>query len=562
MKNLLPILIVFAAGCGRCGGDVADTQALALVAENTPPSAVGVAAVPSPGSLLGALGERLDEETRATLLEEAEFDVFDPASYTEFGLDLSAPAGFAILEPDPLVMAVTLGMHGTPTEARDAMQARLQQMDPPEDALQPTEVASTPGLFIEDEVVVLFEEDRVAFVVADLGWDVEDAQGALTGYATSYLSDEGEDFASANDIAAAANFRGNPIITAVLNPATVAELVGEMGPAPGWDEVTALGFAFEASDERLTMQARSVLVADSQFLSIVDGAGDWGDGTSQVPGPIEFAIRINLNFDAALAMVQAELEEMDAGSEYDDALAGANEATGLDVQEDVINNLTGEIGVFLQAIPTDQSAVNDARAVFFLGVKDTEAANEVLVGLVETTGGMAQVRELGDTNMYVVPAGPTVGIAAYDGYIWAAADADILAAIIGGDSTGFMDGSDYPVAAELFGNDHVGASFIDFSGQFGELIISEVDDGAAPGTRELLQSFQSFSYEADVDGTVLTADAVLHWDGEMAADAFVSSVQGSINDNLDYEEPPTPAIEAIGAPDPGTGIAPAAGGKP
>lgn len=579
MKKLIPILVVLGLGAGGVflvksmggGGGAADTQALALVAENTPQSAVGVAAVAGPGVLLSALGDRLDDDTRATILEEAEFDVFDPANYNDFGLDLTAPAGFAILEADPLVVAVTLGMHGSPAEARDAMQARLQQMDPPEGALQPTEVGSTPGLFVEEEFVVLFDETRVAFVVAELPWDTEDAQGALAEYATSYLADEGEDFASANDIAAAANFRGNPLMTAVLNPVTVAELIGEIGPAPGWDEVTAIGFAVEADNDRLLVQTRSVVLPDSQFLSIVGGAGNWGDATSMVPGPVEFGVRIHLNLDAALTMMQAELEEMNAGTEYDDALAGANEATGLDMQEDVINNLTGEIGLFLQTIP-NEATINEARAVFFMGVKDTEAAANVIVELVETAGGMAEVREIGDTNMYVVPVGPTIGFAAYDGYIWVTADADALAAIIGGDSTGFSAGSDYPAAAELFGNDHVGASFVDFSGQFGELVLENVEEDDAPGASEFLQAIRSFSYEADVDGNVMTADAVLNWDGDAAANAFMIAVQSGINDGGSGQEQiievPAQAPEVVpaqpvaGGGKPDEEAAPAAGGKP
>jgi hypothetical protein len=455
-------------------------------------------------------------------------------------------------------------MHGTPAEARDAMVARLEQMDPPEGAMQPTEVGSTPGLFVEDKFVILFDEDRIAFIVADLPWDVEDAHGSLAEYATSYLSDEGEDFASANDLATAANFRGDPIMTAVLNPATVAELIGEIGPAPGLDEVTAIGFAIEANSDRLLVQTRSVVVADSQFLSILDGGGNFGDATNHVPGPIEFGVRINLNLEAALAMVQAELEEMNAGSEFDDALSGANEATGLDVQEDVINNLTGEIGLFLQTIPNEQN-INEARAVIFFGVKDTEAASNVIVELVEATGGMATVREVGDTNMYVVPAGPTVGFAAYDGYVWIAADADALAAIIGGDSTGFTQGSDYAAASEVFGHDHVGGSFLDFTGQFGELVLSEMED-EEPGAREFLEAIQSFSYEADVDGNVMTADAVLNWNGESVADAFMMAVESGINDEAPTQvniEPPSQQVVPV---NPANTVAPqqpaTGGGKP
>jgi hypothetical protein len=196
---------------------------------------------------------------------------------------------------------------------------------------------------------------------------------------------------------------------------------------------------------------------------------------------------------------------------------------------------------------------------------------------------MAQSRDVNDTTMYFVPVGPTVAFAAYDGYIWIAADDAALEAIIQGDSGGFSDDDDSVAAADLFDNDHVAAGFLSFTGQFGELVISSLDEGDAPGTEGLLRSLHNVSLEVGQNGDVMTADAGMYWDGDAAgsalADAFSIGFRngiGSTNEEsaLEVEAAPpeqlrvgmrpghVPTGQVPPSTPPSNTIAPSSDGKP
>ena len=534
MKKLAPILALAVIAVGgfvalKSLGGGSTGKALQLVAQEAPDDAVGVAAVSSPGTALNELGARVDDDVRATAEEELGFDAFDPASYQEFGLNLDEPAGLMILAADPLSAVVTLGMQGAPEEARDAMLAKLNELEPPEDALVTTTIGGAPALLIEDEFAVVFDDDRVAFVFADLPWDTEDKRGALTEIATSFIENDGEAFADANDIAAATNFDGQPMMTAVFNPETLEELVSDLGPMPGWDEVTAVGFAVDANNDRVRMQARTVLGDDSQYFAPFDDAPSFGNATSQVPGPIEFGFRVRFDPVATMALLEEELSALDV--EYDEMLEAANQGANMDVEEDVIGNLTGEIGIFLQSVPNEQT-VADIRAVAFFGVNDTEAAAEMIAELAGEAGGMAQTKDVDGTTMYFVPVGPTVAFAAHDGYLWIGADDAAIEAILLGDSASFADDENSAAAADLFDNDHVAASFLSFTGQFGELVIDQLDESDAPGTEDLLNSIHNLAYEVGQDGDVMTADVALYWDGDAAGGALAEAFSIGVRDGV------------------------------
>lgn len=560
MKKLVPVLAVavvaiagFVAFKSAGNGGGSSGRALQFVAMSAPEDAVGVAAVSSPATALQTLAERVDPELRQQAVDEIEFDLFDPEAYGEFGLDLNEPAGFVILEADPVVAVVTLGTSGTAEEARDAMEARLTEFEPPEGALMATTINDAPALFVEDEFVVVFDADRASFVFADLPWDTEDPREELSGYASTFIAGEGEAFADANDIAAATDFDGTPMVTAVLSPETLEELLDDLGPMPGWEDMTAVGLAMHGDEESVTFEMRTVLVDGSTYFTPFSGAPSFGDATEQVPGPIEFGLRFRFDPEATFALLQEELSEFDDG--YSEMLDQADEATGVDMEEEVIGNLTGEIGVFVQSVPTE-ATIAATRATAFFGVRDDEAASATIAGLIEEAGDMVQAREVGGSTLYVVPAGPSVAFGVHGGYLWIGADDDAVEAIFNGESERFEDDEANASAADLFDNDHYGAAFVSFSGQFGELVLDELDEGEPEGTEELLQSLRAISYEVSRDGDVMVANARLDWDGSAAADALAQAFSQGFERGMGGDtEVNIVAVEEEATP-------PAAGGKP
>lgn len=523
---LLAVLAVGAAGIytllNRIGGG-GGADYFTPIAEAAPSDTIAVIAIRDPASVLDYALSKLADEDRTQVMQEAGFDALDPAAYAEASIDFSAPAGVYVLQIDPPLVAVSIATTESGEAARESLVSFLtEKLEEDDDDLERGTVADHAAIWLDDEGVLVFTDDRLVVFAFDAPWDAEDARGDLEDAATAFLTADGESFAAQEGLSDALDFRGPTVAMGAGSIAAVKSLFEDvspvgLGPLAG-DDFDLVGMALFATGDSLSLQTRALVAEDSDYPRILAGAAPFGDAINQVPGPLELGFRLRVDPEAALAQLRTEMEAMPgAEEEFDSGLEQANAASGLDIEADVLANLTGEIGLFSQRLPSPD-ALEASRAVFFLGVKDTEKAAEVVAAISDAAEGMAQVRELDNGTAYVIPLGPRGAFAAYDGYIWVTADDQALINIMEGESSSFAD--DDQDAAGFFEREHHAGAYLRLDGTMGDIIVSDIDD---PYGLRFFESMRFLTYETSLDGSVVTANLGLNLDAEEATTALMAA---------------------------------------
>ena len=168
--------------------------------------------------------------------------------------------------------------------------------------------------------------------------------------------------------------RGNPMATIGLG------IVRTLG----LDGLSAVGASMYFSTEEFdSLMEAHVLLANPRSGVIEMLALESGDVTPEpfVPYNVSNYMTMNWNVQKTLLELEKLIDSFQGEGTYAEQLANANEATGIDIQKDIIELLTGRMT--MATMYTEPEAINGQANLFAIGVKDMDKVQETIDALLD-----------------------------------------------------------------------------------------------------------------------------------------------------------------------------------
>ncbi|MBK6920976.1 MAG: thioredoxin domain-containing protein [Deltaproteobacteria bacterium] len=357
------------------------------VAEQFPADALGFVVFAAPETQIGLLGDALPESVRAGATQQWGFDPFVATAWQEAGIDPAAPIAIAWLDPTKPAIAISVGL-GDRDKLRAALPGLAAKLaagstgatstaTAPEVAVSDRSFGDTAGFWLEaprpTAVVV-----RDARAVAVVGLDGADAASVAAHAERIAALEHDTSLAAREGFTALGSEVGDPIVFAYVDgvsmrsaiPANAASLVALR---MGFAEIDALSFALLRDDARVRISSQVLAREGSQALRYLDGERS-GAALARVPGPalagLDGAFAAKPIADALIAFANLT----GSWTEIESAVRGQ---AGLELRGDIIDNIAGEAGVVLLALPSKPDA-SDAAVLGYLRVVDEAKAKASL----------------------------------------------------------------------------------------------------------------------------------------------------------------------------------------
>lgn len=223
-----------------------------------------------------------------------------------------------------------------------------------------------------------------------------------------------------------------------------------------------------------------------------------GTQAPQVPNAMPPDTEISFvlfNLRAALERTEAELDEQspDVAATVDQLRALAAFGLGIDIDNDLLPLLDGEVGVAIHGI-----AAGEPAGAVLLRPSDPAAAGEALdrvVAALESRGSSADRTDIAGTQMVTidVPEVGAVSWAVFDELVVLGLTADDVRAVVESGADGATLGTGDAYRSAFGGADRGGTElFVDLNALV-PLILEQAGEGMPPETRDILEHVESFA---------------------------------------------------------------------
>ncbi len=515
------------------------------IADMAPEDAVAVIAVRNLEEAFTYATAEFDDDLREAAEEELNVDIFDPDTFREWGFDFARPSGAMILGLDPMSIVLVVPTIEGGEEQRDNLAEILEDVFEADDEDFDTDEVEDVPCIIADEFVMAFRDDHALVFIMDLPYGTDDPRDELADAMADLLEYDDETFSAQAGVANAVAFDGQTIAIVAGAFEQLAPLLEEFELdelAPGLTEqlsVVALGLATDSSG--LTLTARAP-IEDAEMLEVMTEAPDFGSAFEHIPGPVELGMRMRFNVELAVERALEQLSEAPEFEEqFEEAMDAVSDEADIDVMDDLIPLLTGELGFIVQTIPPSDDPTR-TRVTVFIGVNDEDEIHELLETLSESAPpGVVEIEETDSGDVYVLPMGPRGALGVHDGYIWVTVDDEVLMDMIDGDIDSFLEEDDDEGAVAFFEQNAHLALYLPIAGGIRDaLLASEPDDEF---TVEFFESLDLVTFQNTVDGNVAVASLNVQLDTEAAfgavlgafEDGMRASMMGGDSDSTEIE---------------------------
>ncbi len=503
------------------------------VARELPDDALGFVAFASPRTQLDLLGDSVPAAMRTEATETWGIDPFAAAGWEAVGVDLDGPVGIALLELGQPTFAISFGIQDLATlrTALPGLIAGLAQVPPP--TISDRSFGALPGLWIEEPrpVAIVLRDRRATAVFGPAPADA----GAIARHAERIAAVDRD-----SSLAARPGFRdlgaepGAPLIFAYVDGVSMRSAVPAGAPAllamrTGFGEIDALTVSVAADGPRMHATWQTVLREGSTGLKYLGDTQRSGRALARVPGPALAA------FDMAIAagpVIETTTAFATLAGVYAPAETSFKAATGLDLRADVVDNIGGEFGVVLGALPSAKGAT-DFAAVGYASVKDTaKAAKSLDTGLAALTRLVFEVPASSETtgdvvvHTFLVPMGDAsipVAIFVAADHVWIAAGATDVRAIIEGTGTSIRDGARHDAIRSATDTGDVASGYLDVRGLLAaaDPLLGEGDRSERTAAEPLLAPVEVVTLRAGMRGRASKMAITLHTSVGEAAPTLV-----------------------------------------
>lgn len=275
----------------------------------------------------------------------------------------------------------------------------------------PTPLAKEFGWFLKDQRMVL--SNRIELLEGVLtNWEGEAANSFMDNEAYSYIMSK----CQSRDRSSLTTLYVDPIgmFTKLVQTGSLGQASMGAGmamgflPALGLNQMKAMGAVTEAGSGDFEAVSRSVFYAEQPPTGLMRAIQlDHATKTppSWVKENVTTYIATKWKIDEAFEAVESVVDMFSgAGTTAMQLDRAAQGAPGIHLKHDIVDQLTGDLQLI--SAPSENEDLPGDQLLISLGVRDTEAASDVLAKIASTTG--LEVREFRDVDLYEV-TGPAPG---------------------------------------------------------------------------------------------------------------------------------------------------------
>ncbi len=275
----------------------------------------------------------------------------------------------------------------------------------------PTPLAKEFGWFLKDQRMVF--SNRIELLESVLtNWDAEADKSFVDNEAYSYIMSKCETRAGA----ALSKLYFDPIgmFTKLVQTGSLGQASMGAGmamgflPALGLNQIKAMGAVSEAGSGDFSAVSRSVFYAEQPAMGLMKAFQlDHAKKTppTWVKENVTTYIATKWKIDEAFGSIESLVDMFNGAGTVAAQLDRMSEGgPGIHLKHDIIDQVTGDVQ--LVTAPSENSELPGDQMLVCLGVKDSEAAANVLAKLADQSG--LEMREFRGANLYEV-AGPAAG---------------------------------------------------------------------------------------------------------------------------------------------------------
>lgn len=485
------------------------------IARSMPEKSLGVIALASPAFFLDATRDDVAASVRDDVKANLGFDPWDREAYDARGIDLSAPVGAALLgvsrQGEP-TFAASVGLDD-PERFEAALRDELIPKLGPEATWQAMDFDGTDGAWIDGPtpVAILVRDDRARLVFGPSADDVEQWARSLaeTRTETSLVERPGWRGLVPPDgeiellvYADGGNIRDE--VRGGMEAVVARMALSDM------DGLVAL---LSHDEARISTTFETIWRENSANIELLGEAERTAEALDRVSGPVLAALDVALGSET----LERGLSGLDAIpgtglAEVGEAVSGT---TGLDLRSDLVENLSGEVGLALLELPPPAESPKGTALVAWVGVRDEararRAAQQAYDRLYDELG--LTLREVEGVSVYQLEEPTPLRAFIVGDHAWVVlGEVDVEAIVKGDAQTSFLREDLHPAVARAIRAGGQTAGFVDLPPVFGWLTGFMDDDAEAwrAHNAPLLEPLEVLTWRSSFEGRASVTRVDLH----------------------------------------------------
>jgi protein-disulfide isomerase len=511
--------LVFGIWTLIAGRNVAFFKSLAA---EMPQDAIGLVAVRSPEAVLDLFGDDLPPELVEQAKEELGFDPFDAAAYAELGIDMKAPMGITLLDREG-VIAVSIGASDK-DKLREAMKKKPAELAGLDEDLRWIERSfeDVPGMWLDEPIpaAALFSEERVIFVVGRDPDEVGRWAKSVAG------APKGDSLAERPGFEGLAHEKGKLLLAAYVDggsgrAALPGKGVEAMALRAAFADVDGVALSLVEDGPRVHLAWQTVVREGSEMIETFKTKGRDPKALARLAAPVlaSFDSKIDpaqvYRSISAIAMFGLGMEK--AEREF-------RESTGLDLQTDIFDNLSGDVGQALLRLPTEEDD-KDWAAVVWFGVKDADKAKKAAEQLYAKMGAELDIEleQAEGTTLYVSEGLFRIAYLVHEGHLWFLLGKADPAPIVKGPAKAFTAEARIPEIAKALEKGGLAAGFVDIKQLLAAMrpLMSESERERETELSAVLGPLEALTVRGRVEKRAVVMHATLHTSADEALPTLV-----------------------------------------
>ncbi|MBX7082612.1 MAG: thioredoxin domain-containing protein, partial [Nannocystaceae bacterium] len=492
------------------------------IARELPDDALGFLAFAPPRTQLELLGDAMPEALRKSTTERWGFDPFTLAAWSDHGLDPDGIVGVGWLDATKPTIAISAGLQDR-AKLQATLPAVLAKLGAgKEPTITERSFGDVPGLWLEEPAptAILLRDDRVVAIVGFGGSDASNVARHAERVAgvtrkTSLASREGFE--------ALRGETGEPVVFGYVDgvsmrsaiPATAAEM---LALRMAFAEVDAMSLALLRDKARIGLATQVVVRDGSTSMRYVEGVRRSGDALQRIPGPaivlIDTAIATKPIADAAIAFTTM------AGL-WTKVDADFRSLSNLDLRADVIDNLAGEQGAALLALPSKPGGTDFAALAWVRMLDGAKASKSLAAAIPALQQHVFEIppssETIGDVTVHTFALGSgerevRLSLFVAADHLWFAAGKVDVRAIIDRPEKNLHDAARNAAIRDAVAPGDVVHAFLDVHELVAKLdpLLDESDKAEKTAAQSLWSPLDVLTYRMAADGRLVRIEMVAH----------------------------------------------------
>lgn len=462
-----------------------------------------------PERLLSTQARLTSADDRARMKELLGLDPLVAASWRELGVDLRAPAAVAVFGGEgPVVIAAFAATGG------DAELIRLRALFEREAPTHPIDVGEAAGFVQGDGDSVVARVGATLYLISGrLGDDGPGDAGARA------LLERLVALTPEQSLAKSAAFTGvmgdlAPGDAAFwVEPSALSRARMNIGLSPELTEIRAAALSLRVGEGTVHAQVRIEPSSLSRFKRIFQVGRDAG-ALLGVPGPVVLAAQVKIDPAVGGRLLASQL--MPDSAHF-------KEATGVDLDKDVIGALSGELGVLLGRLPVKSE--RSFPLFVEVGLRDAPGFKATLDALIRSAGVRSSPEDVGGSTLYPFSTdgapGDNAAIGLDDHRVWLSTDVAGLRQILAKKGPVLGDDPEAAAAARVLSAADTGVAYARLGALLRQarVLMSRSDARALEPVTSIFDGRSEATMALREDGGSLVIDAAVGFD-EAALEAL------------------------------------------